>query len=105
MYNHHCVRHEGRCADVLCDECPYRPYWRATEPKDTVNLPDHYARFKIEPVNFIGENKLDFFQGNIIKYVCRYDAKDGLKDLEKAARYLQMYMKYLSGDADWWKRG
>ena len=31
----------------------------------------HYKRFKIQPVEFIVANKLDFIQGNIIKYCLR----------------------------------
>ena len=72
--------------------------------KDNVNLPEHYARFNIEPVHFIAQNKLDWFQGNVVKYVVRHDAKNGIEDLRKAIRYLQMYIKYLEGDANWWKR-
>src|SRR6476660_9700512 len=76
----------------------------SVEQKDNVQLPYHYARFKFEPIKFICENKLDFFQGCIIKYVCRYDAKNGIEDLEKAIRCLEMYIKFLKGDPDWWKR-
>lgn len=72
---------------------------------DMVNLPAHYARFKIEPIRFIGENKLDWFQGNIIKYVTRWDAKNGLEDLDKVLRYATMYRRYAEGDPDWWKAG
>lgn len=50
--------------------------------------PPHYTRFLIEPLTFIAMNRLDFLQGNIIKYVCRYDAKNGVEDLRKARRYL-----------------
>lgn len=74
------------------------------DAKDNVTLPSHYARFKIEPVHFICENKLDFFQGNVVKYVCRHDAKNGIEDLKKCIRYLEMYIKYLQDDPDWWKR-
>lgn len=72
---------------------------------DMVNLPNHYARFKIEPIRFIGDNKLDWFQGNIVKYVLRHDAKNGTEDIRKAIRYGQMYLLYLMGDPDWWKAG
>jgi Protein of unknwon function (DUF3310) len=75
-----------------------------TAPRDAVVLPNHYARFKIEPVAFICENKLDFFQGNVVKYVCRHDAKNGIEDLKKAKRYIEMYIKYLQDDPDWWKQ-
>ncbi len=70
---------------------------------DNVTLPQHYARFKLEPVRFICENGLNFFQGNIIKYTLRHDAKNGLEDLKKAKRYLEMFIKYTEGDRDWWK--
>lgn len=50
--------------------------------------PPYYTRFRIEPLAFITMNHLDFLQGNIIKYVCRYDGKNGAKDLMKARRYL-----------------
>ncbi len=70
---------------------------------DPVNLPKHYARFKVEPIRFICENGLNFFQGNIVKYICRHDAKNGLEDVRKAKRYLEMYEQFLLGNPDWWK--
>ena len=32
----------------------------------------HYMRFKIQPIEFIMANKLNFIQGCIIKYICRF---------------------------------
>jgi hypothetical protein len=69
---------------------------------ETVVLPKHYTRFQIEPIRFIGENKLNFFQGNIVKYILRYDAKNGLEDVRKAKRYCRMFELYLEGYPDWW---
>ena len=46
--------------------------------------PPYYTRFRIEPLAFIAMNHLDFLQGNIIKYVCRYEGKNGVEDLMKA---------------------
>jgi hypothetical protein len=43
----------------------------------------HYKDMKIQPVKFITENNLDFLTGCIIKRICRWKHKDGLKDLEK----------------------
>lgn len=68
---------------------------------DAVVKPRHYFRWKIEPVRFIGENRLDFLVGNIVKYVLRYDAKNGIEDLEKAQRYLDMLIKRTKGDPKW----
>jgi hypothetical protein len=53
-----------------------------------VRNPSHYSRWKIEPIDFIKQNNLDYLRGNIIKYIMRYDAKEGLNDLLKARRYL-----------------
>lgn len=46
--------------------------------------PSHYSRFAIQPKEFIEKNKLNFFEGNIIKYVLRAPYKNGLEDLKKA---------------------
>jgi hypothetical protein len=53
-----------------------------------VRNPSHYSRWKIEPIEFIRANQLDALRANIIKYIMRYDAKEGLNDLLKARRYL-----------------
>ena len=50
--------------------------------------PDHYARWQIEPLDFIQANNLDFLRGNIIKYIMRCDLKGGAEDLKKARVYL-----------------
>lgn len=54
---------------------------------------DHYAKMKIQPIDFITENKLSFIQGNIIKYICRYKDKNGLQDLKKAQHYMNMLLE------------
>lgn len=43
----------------------------------------HYKDFKIQPVEFIHANNLGFLEGCIIKRICRWRAKDGIRDLEK----------------------
>lgn len=55
---------------------------------DTPLNPSHYSRWAIEPWDFIQANNLDFFRGNIIKYIMRHDRKNGLEDLRKARVYL-----------------
>jgi len=50
--------------------------------------PTHYDS-KIDPRDYITANKLDFNEGNIIKYVTRYKQKNGLEDLLKAKDYLE----------------
>ena len=53
----------------------------------------HYQDFKIQPSQFINENKLLFAEGNVIKYVCRHQSKGKVDDIKKAIHYLEMIME------------
>ena len=48
----------------------------------------HYQK-AIQPWDIISEWKLDFWEGNIVKYILRYKDKDGVRDLKKAKHYLE----------------
>jgi hypothetical protein len=45
---------------------------------------DHYVNMAIQPIEFCHRNKLGFIESCVIKRMCRYRSKDGLKDLLKA---------------------
>ena len=51
---------------------------------------NHYSKMKIQPAEFINENKLLFAEGNAIKYICRHRSKGKEKDIDKAIHYLEM---------------
>jgi hypothetical protein len=70
---------------------------------DMVHQPPHYARWKLQPIEFISVNELPFWLANVIKYSCRYDAKNGLEDLYKARSYLEMEIRRLEGHERWWE--
>ena len=53
----------------------------------------HYKLMPFQPICLIGMLELDFFQGNVVKYVTRCKLKDGVRDLEKAKHYCQMAME------------
>jgi len=56
--------------------------------------PAHYQRGKIQVWDFIADQKLDFFAGNIVKYVCRAGHKgDKLEDLKKVKAYIDKYIE------------
>jgi hypothetical protein len=55
---------------------------------DNVNHPKHYNTGKIEVIEFILDQKFDFLAGNVVKYISRYKAKNGVEDLKKAKFYL-----------------
>lgn len=65
--------------------------YKAPEKKpDMVWSPPHYARFTIQPLDFVMANGLSYAVGNVIKYVCRYPHKGRpLEDLEKAKSYIE----------------
>ena len=59
---------------------------------DDTYRPDYYTAGKIEVWDFIADQKLDFFAGNVVKYVSRAGRKSGesrQQDLEKAKTYIQ----------------
>jgi hypothetical protein len=53
----------------------------------------HYTKMKIEPVDYIVSNDIDFCEGNVIKYVSRHKSKNGAEDIRKAIHYLQIILK------------
>jgi len=66
-----------------------------TGNSDPVINPPHYARYKIQPLEFILANDLPYPEGNVIKYVCRWRYKNGVEDLRKARNYIdQMIAEY-----------
>jgi len=48
----------------------------------------HYDKDIYEPLKIIDHYGLDFYEGNVLKYLLRWRKKDGVKDLEKAQDYL-----------------
>lgn len=79
------------------------------DPEDIVDKPQHYARWKIEPITFIMRNGFEFWRGNIVKYASRagykiYDGMDQedseIKDLEKVIRYCEMRINQINGEAE-----
>lgn len=84
-----------------CNKCGAgNPNWepQKAEP-DIINQPAHYTgRGGIKPLDFITSNKLDFFEGSIVKYVYRYPFKGGVEDLKKARRFLDKMIERLEGE-------
>jgi len=60
----------------------------------------HYQECKIQPGEFIEANKLLFFEGCVIKRLCRHDKPTGKgrEDIEKAIHELQLILELRYGD-------
>lgn len=50
----------------------------------------HYKKYAIQPIEYIHANKLDFFQGSVVKYITRFRDKNGLEDLKKAKHFIDL---------------
>lgn len=71
---------------------------------NSVTHPSHYTSGKIEVIDFITDQQLDFCLGNVIKYVSRAGKKEEegktlfektVEDLKKARFYLDYKIKEL----------
>lgn len=61
---------------------------------EAVNSPDHYQRGGIETIPFIAaklgpEGFRSYCLGNVLKYVSRWQDKNGEEDLKKALKYME----------------
>jgi hypothetical protein len=48
---------------------------------------------KMQHWDMVEEFGLDYFQGQITKYLFRFRSKNGIEDLEKAKHYLEKYIE------------
>lgn len=55
---------------------------------------NHYKLLGIQPVEYIQANSLNFFEGNVVKYVTRHRSKNKAQDIKKAIHYLQLILQY-----------
>lgn len=53
---------------------------------------DHYAKYPIQPIEYIQANRLDFAQGNIVKLATRFRDKGGAEDLRKIKQYAEILL-------------
>lgn len=68
------------------------------ENDDKVNNPAHYTAGGIETLDYIKAKVSDYPSyavGNILKYVSRYEHKNGIEDLKKAQFYLNDLIEWM----------
>lgn len=61
---------------------------------------DHYKTGGEEHWDRVERLKLDYFQGQITKYVERWKKKNGIQDLEKARHFLDKYIEIQKAKSD-----
>lgn len=68
---------------------------------DNVNNPAHYKAGGVETLDYIKAKVKDYpsyAAGNILKYVSRYEYKNGIEDLKKAQFYLNDLIEWMESD-------
>lgn len=55
---------------------------------------DHYTRLKIQPMEYCLANSLNYAQSNAIKYITRYQHKNGIEDLKKAIHCIELLIEF-----------
>ncbi len=85
-----------------CSQCNNGDEWeKAEEKEDLVNHPKHYNMYRVEVIDIIEDatKELKGMEavnlGHIIRYVLRYQFKNGVQDLKKARFYLDKQIKLL----------
>lgn len=72
------------------------------ESKDNIN-PDHYTIGGIETIDYLQaklskEQFRGYLLGNIIKYMSRYQYKNGVEDVKKSQWYMNKLLESLEGE-------
>ena len=102
----------NRCLNIKnCGDCPLYPYAKGSCYEDDADIdrnydilfgevnpikPSYYSDSKITPFDVIDDWKLDFYLGNVVKYIKRAGKKDGnsrLQDLKKIRTYVDEAIK------------
>ena len=65
---------------------------------DKISAPEHYTFSEYEPKDVIWAWHLDFYLGNVVKYIARAGRKAGstkIEDLQKARQYIDFELEKL----------
>jgi len=57
---------------------------------------NHYKDMKIQPIEYILGNNLNYCEANVVKYISRWKSKGGIEDLRKAKHYIDLLIESAS---------
>jgi len=77
-----------------------KSFFTKKENADQKQIGGSHYKIKIQPYTFIMSNGLNFFQGNVIKYVVRYLKKNQIEDLNKIIHYCELEIDRLRKEWD-----
>lgn len=58
----------------------------------------HYKGMAIQPAEYNHKNNIGFLAGSAIKYISRYQNKNGAEDIKKAIHFLEMLLEMEYGE-------
>ena len=58
---------------------------------------NHYKDCVIQPTEYIVKNKLDFLEGNVVKYITRHKTKRQEEDIRKVIHYCELILEHTYG--------
>lgn len=91
---HICKEHSWTSASVPCLACSNGAVKaEGFSALDTQVAGDHYKNMAIQPIEYIHANNLPFAEGSVVKYISRWRAKNGIKDLEKAKHFIELLIE------------
>ena len=85
------------------DDCPskqerYSQMIKRAAALDRQEGGSHYSKKKIQPIEYIHANGIDFLAGNIIKYATRHKDKNGAEDIRKIIHYAELILHLEYGE-------
>jgi hypothetical protein len=84
------------CPQDRIDEMEEEVQGVIDEPSNALDVQvggGHYKDMAIQPIEFVQKNELNFCEGNIVKYICRWRNKNGLQDLQKVKHYVDLLIE------------
>lgn len=88
------INNDLKTAEQIYDDFHKQDNSKTPDPSNGVNHPSHYNQGGIEAWDVIDAFTKDldgaeaFYAGNVIKYILRWNHKNGIEDLEKAKIYI-----------------
>jgi len=87
--------HMTYCSEILEGEEKMNDQWKG----GATNIrPTYYAKYPIDPWTFIIKNQLGMDVGSVVKYVVRHQDKNGVEDLNKAIKCIEMMKEHYYND-------
>jgi len=101
-----CYVHQRFVSESELEDCPdWQSNWKWKHKNNTIN-PNHYKQGRIECIDALESATINkkgieaVCVANVIKYLWRYEEKNGLEDVKKCQWYLNRVLEHLENKSD-----